>query len=64
MRGEVFGRWLGWACGLSAILLLGGNLLSILFEPAYFGLLAGYALFLVVVVVLGISMWPLSRTRR
>jgi hypothetical protein len=64
LRGEVFWRRLGWACGLSAILLLGGNLLSILFEPAYFGLLAGYALFLVVVVVLGISMWPLSRTRR
>jgi hypothetical protein len=61
--GEAFARWLGWASGASAVLLLGGNLLSIVFEPAFFAVLAGFALFLVVLAALGTSMWRLSHAR-
>jgi hypothetical protein len=57
MLGEVFARWTGWACALSAALVLGGNLLSIVAGPAFFAVLAGFALFLVVVTALGVSMW-------
>lgn len=54
---EVFAHWTGWACAASAALLLGGNLLSIVAEPAFLAVLAGFALYLVVVAALGVSMW-------
>jgi hypothetical protein len=57
MQGEVFARWTGWACAVSAVLVLGGDLLTIVTEPAFFAVLAGFALFLVVVTALGIAMW-------
>jgi hypothetical protein len=57
LHGEVFSRWTGWTCAVSAGLVLGGNLLSIVFEPGFFAVLAGFALFLLVVAALGVSMW-------
>jgi hypothetical protein len=57
LRGGVFARWTGWTCAVSAGLVLAGNLLSIVFEPAFFAVLAGFALFLLVVAALGASMW-------
>jgi len=57
LQGETFPHWLGWACAASASLVLGGNLLSIVSEPAFFAVLAGLALFLVVVAALGVAMW-------
>jgi hypothetical protein len=57
LSGEVFSHWMGWTCAVSAGLVLGGNLLSIVFEPAFFAVLAGFALFLLVVAGLGVSMW-------
>jgi hypothetical protein len=57
MLGEVFACWIGWACAVSAALVLSGNLLSIVYGPAWFAVLAGFVLFLVVVATLGVSMW-------
>jgi hypothetical protein len=57
LHGEVFSRWTGWACAVSATLVISGNLLSIVYGPAWFAVLAGFALFLLVVAALGVSMW-------
>ena len=53
----VFARWIGWAAAVGAVLMICGNLLTIVSEPAFLGVLAGYALFLVVAVAVGVSMW-------
>jgi hypothetical protein len=58
MVATVFARWIGWACAVSATLVLGGNLLSIGYGPAWYSELAGFVLLLVVVATtLGVSMW-------
>lgn len=54
---EVFPHWIGWAAALSAVLMLSGNLLSIRFDAAWLAVLAGFALFLLTLVALGVSMW-------
>lgn len=64
MSGSVFCRWTGRACGVSAVLLLGGDLLSIVFDPAFVAVLAGYVLFLVAVAALGIAMWRQATSSR
>ena len=53
----VFPHWIGWVAAISAVLMLGGNLLSIRFDAAWFGVLVGFALFLLALVALGVSMW-------
>jgi hypothetical protein len=57
LAGSVYVRLLGWAAAASAVLVLAGDLLSIRFDAAFVAVLAGYALFLVVLTALGVSMW-------
>lgn len=57
LSGSVYARWIGWASAASAALILAGNLLLLVAEPLWFAVLAGYALFLVVLAALGVSMW-------
>lgn len=53
----VFPHWIGWTAAVSAVLLVGGNLLSIPFDAAWLAVLAGFALFMLTLAALGISMW-------
>ena len=53
----VFAHWIGWAAAVGAVLVTCGNLLSILFDAAWFAVLGGFAVFQLVVVALGLSMW-------
>jgi hypothetical protein len=53
----VFPHWIGWAAALSAVLMLSGNLLSIRFDAAWLAVLAGFAVFVLTLVALGVSMW-------
>jgi hypothetical protein len=54
---SVFPHWLGWASAVSAGLVITGNLLSIVSEPAWLAVLAGFALFLIVLLALGVCLW-------
>ncbi len=56
----VFPHWIGWAAGVSAVLMLGGNLLSIQVDAAWLAVLAGFALFLLTLIAVGVSMWRLA----
>ena len=49
-----------WAAAVGAVLVTGGNLLSILFDAAWFAVLGGFAVFQLVVLALGLSMWHRS----
>jgi hypothetical protein len=57
LAGRVYSRWIGWTAASSAVLVLAGDLLTISFNAAFLSVLAGYVLFLVVLVALGVSMW-------
>jgi hypothetical protein len=53
----VYARWIGWACVASALLVLGGNFLVLAADAAFLAMLAGFAVFNVVLVALGLTMW-------
>lgn len=53
----VFPPWIGWAALVDAGLIGLGDLLSIVADAAFFAVLAGFALFLVILVALGAVMW-------
>ncbi len=57
LSGGVYARWIGWVSAVGAVLLLGGELLELVFEAAFVGVLAGFVLFMVVLIALGVSMW-------
>ena len=57
LSGGVYARWIGWVSAVGAVLLLGGELLELVFEAAFVGVLAGYVLFIVVLIAVGVSMW-------
>jgi len=57
LAGRVYARWIGWAAAASGGFLLSGDLLEVAFDPAFVLVLAGYALFLVTQIALGVSMW-------
>ena len=54
---RVYARWIGWTAAASAILVLTGDLLNISFDAAFLAVLAGYVLFIGVLVALGVAMW-------
>jgi hypothetical protein len=62
--GQLYPRWLGWAAAASAVLVLAGDLLELIADAAFVALLAGFALFLVVLAALGASMWRLAPAPR
>jgi hypothetical protein len=55
-----FPRWLGWTSAVAACLILGGNLLSPVIGPSFLAVLAGFAVFLVTLAGLGVSLWRLA----
>jgi hypothetical protein len=57
LAGRVYARWIGWTAAASAVLVLAGDLFDIGFDAAFLVVIAGYVLFLVVLVALGVSMW-------
>ena len=48
LTGGVYARWIGWALGRQRRLVLSGNLLLLASDDAFVAVLAGFALFLVV----------------
>jgi hypothetical protein len=52
-----YARWLGRAAAASAALVLAGDLLELASDAAFLAVLAGFVLFLVVLIGLGVSMW-------
>jgi hypothetical protein len=52
-----FPRWLGWTSAVASGLILGGNLLSPVIGPSFLAVLAGFAVFLVTLAGLGVSLW-------
>jgi hypothetical protein len=59
--GHVYARWIGWAAGVSAALMVSGNLLELAYDAAFAAVLVGFGLFLVVTIALGTSMWRHAR---
>lgn len=53
----VYARWIGWASAASALLMLCGNFLVLAADAAFLAVLAGYAIFNVVLAALGLTMW-------
>jgi len=60
LAGRVYTHWIGWTAAASAVLVLAGDLLNISFDAAFLAVLAGYVLFIVVLIALGVSMWRLD----
>lgn len=54
---STFARWLGWCAGAAGVLILAGDLLSILFDAAFLLVLAGYVAYKAMLVGLGVSLW-------
>jgi hypothetical protein len=61
LAGRVYARWIGRAAALSATLVLTGDLLLLAADVAFLAVLVGFALFLVVLIALGVSMWRYAR---
>jgi hypothetical protein len=57
LGGGAYARWVGSACAASALLLVVGDLVMLAAEAAFFAVLVGFLLFLVVVIALGVAMW-------
>lgn len=53
----VHARWVGWATGVSAALILFGNLLVLVADSAFLAVVAGLMVFMVVLVAMGVSLW-------
>ncbi len=53
----VHARWIGWASAVSAALVLCGDLMVLVSDAAFVAVLAGFALFMAVLIALGVSMW-------
>lgn len=60
---STFARWLGWCAGSSGALILTGNLLSIHLDAAFALVLAGYVVYHVMLLGLGISLWRAAAPR-
>jgi hypothetical protein len=61
LGGGVYARWIGRAALLSAALVLAGDLLVLAADAAFVAVLVGFALFTVVLITLGVSMWRHAR---
>jgi hypothetical protein len=57
LSGGVYERWIGWVSAVGAVLLLGGEMLELVFEAAFVAVLAGFVLCMAVLIALGVSMW-------
>jgi hypothetical protein len=57
LAGRTYPRWIGRLSAVSAALLISGDLLNVVFDAAFVAVLAGFVLFTVVLIALGVSMW-------
>ena len=57
LTGRVYARWIGWAAAGERGLMLCGRPARARLRSAFVAVLAGFALFLVVQIALGVSMW-------
>ena len=57
LAGHIYARSIGWAAAVSAALVLTGDLLLIAADAAFIAVLVGFALFTLVLIALGVSMW-------
>jgi hypothetical protein len=57
LAGGVHARWVGWATAASATLILFGDLLVLAADAAFLAVLAGFIVFMVVLVAMGVSLW-------
>jgi hypothetical protein len=57
LTGGAYARWIGWAAAVSAALVLAGDLLLLASDWAFAAVLLGFAIFLVVLVALGVALW-------
>jgi len=57
LSGRVYARWIGWTAAVSAALVVSGDLLELASDAAFAAVLAGFALFVVLAIALGVSMW-------
>lgn len=57
LAGRIYMRWIGWAAAASATLVLTGDLLLLAADAAFAAVLVGFALFMLVLIALGVSMW-------
>jgi hypothetical protein len=55
--GRVYAHWIGCTAAASAVLIVSGNLLQLAADAAFAAVLAGFGLFVVVTIALGLSMW-------
>ena len=55
--GGLYARWIGWASAVAGGLVLSGDLLLLASEAAFVAVLAGFVLYKVVLIALGVSMW-------
>src|SRR5215831_1057295 len=62
--GRCYARSIGWTAAVSAVLMLAGNLLELVIDAAFVAVLAGFVLFLVTQIALGVSMWRWAREPR
>ena len=67
LSGRVYARWIGAAAAFGAGLVVAGDLLLLASDTAFIAVLAGFALFLTVLIAIGVSLWrqtALPRTGR
>jgi hypothetical protein len=57
LTGRLYARWIGWAAAVAAAAILVGNLTQLVAEPAWLGVLAGFAVAMVAQLALGVAMW-------
>jgi hypothetical protein len=57
LGGGPYGRWIGWTALVAATLIGVGDLAMLIAEVAFLAVAAGFAVTLVVMIALGMSMW-------
>jgi len=63
LAGRTYARWLGWASAASAALVLSGDLLELVVADAFLAVLAGFVLFLAMLIAFGVRLWRLAGSR-
>ena len=63
LSGAVYARWIGWGAAVSAALILVGDLGVLIAGPAWLAIFAGFLLFLVLLIALGLTMWRQAEPR-
>jgi hypothetical protein len=57
LKGRTYARWIGAAAAVGAGLVLAGDLFMLAADAAFIAVLAGFALFMTVLIAIGVSLW-------